>query len=67
MDGILFDWWNDDHEFAGGFSKSKVKQSRKNIVKEVRNELGDDFLIMGNTNWRKDSGKYKDWIENNFK
>ena len=56
MDGILFDWWHDDHEFASGFSKSKVKQSRKNIVKEVRNELGDDFLIMGNTNWRKDSG-----------
>ena len=58
MDGILFDWWHDDHEFASGFSKSKVKQSRKNIVKEVRNELGDDFLIMGNTNWRKDSGTH---------
>ena len=58
MDGILFDWWHDEHDFAGGFSKSKVKQSRINIVKEVRDELGDDFLIIGNTNWRKDSGTH---------
>ncbi|MDC0232006.1 hypothetical protein OAJ72_01805 [Pelagibacteraceae bacterium] len=58
MDGILFDWWHDEHDFAGGFSKSKVKQSRINISKEIRNELGDDFLIIGNTNWRKDSGTH---------
>ena len=58
MDGILFDWWHDEHDFAGGFSKSKVKQSRINISKEIRNELGDNFLIFGNINWRKDSSTH---------
>ena len=58
LDGILFDWWHDEHDFAGGFSKSKVKQSRINISKEIRNELGDNFLIFGNINWRKDSSTH---------
>jgi len=58
LDGVFFDWWGVEHSFAGGLSKSITKKSRINIAKEIRKQLGDEFLIFVNVNWRKDSGTH---------
>lgn len=53
VDGILLDWWHDHHGKVN--SKNAVAKARKSIAVELRDKLGDDFLLVGNVNWRKDT------------
>ena len=53
VDGILLDWWHDNHYEIN--SKSAVAKARKQIAQVVREKMGDDFLIVGNVNWDKDT------------
>ena len=49
----MFDLWKNNHEKKGGRSKSTVKKFRYKIAKAVREEMGKDFIIVGNVNWEK--------------
>ena len=54
MDGVIFDLWrNDNHSYYGGKSSSTVKKYRYKIAKSIREEMGKDFIILGNINWEK--------------
>lgn len=53
VDGILLDWWHDHHGKVN--SKAAVAKARKQIAQAVREKMGDDFLLVGNVNWRKDT------------
>ena len=53
VDGILLDWWHDNHYEIN--SKSEVANARKQIAQHVREKMGDDFLLVGNVNWDKDT------------
>ena len=53
--GIILDWWHDNHAGSNGFSPSVVRAARMNLVNEVRETAGDSFLILGNVNWHKDT------------
>ena len=52
VDGILLDWWHDYHLVN---STSAVAKARKQIAQVVREKMGDDFLLVGNVNWDKDT------------
>ena len=61
-DGIFFDWWTEhnavlvDHRvsWAEGWRGFEAEQrARDNIVQQIRSQVGDDFLIMVNTNRNK--------------
>lgn len=51
--GVLLDWWHDHHQ--GGFSESQVRRARQLLIREMRNTLGQDALLVGNVNWRRDT------------
>lgn len=53
VDGILLDWWHDHHGKVN--SKAAVAKARKQIAQAVRDRMGNDFLLVGNVNWRKDT------------
>jgi len=54
LDGVIFDLWrNDNHSYYGGKSSSTVKKYRYKISKSIREEMGKDFIILGNINWEK--------------
>ena len=54
LDGVMFDLWrNDNHSYYGGKSSSTVKKYRYIIAKSIREEMGKDFIILGNINWEK--------------
>jgi len=54
MDGVIFDLWrNDNHSYYGGKSSSTVKKYRYKIAKSIREEMGKDYIILGNINWEK--------------
>ena len=59
IDGVLLDWWHDRHKHVGGYSKNTVKEFRINLSKQLRNNYGNDFLIIGNVNWDKDSSTHQ--------
>jgi len=49
--GVMLDWWH-----VGGpspFPKNTQQSSMILIADEIRKQAGDDFLILGNTNWNK--------------
>ena len=49
--GVMLDWWH-----LGGpspFSQNTQQSSMVLITDEIRKQAGDDFLILGNTNWDK--------------
>ena len=51
-DGVMLDWW---HDWAGnGRPEAVVQEARMEIVQAIREEVGEDFIIMGNVGW---------WIE----
>ena len=54
IDGIMFDLWKDNHKWAGGKSKKIVQKHRYKISKRIREEMGRDFIILGNINWEKE-------------
>ena len=51
FDGIMLDWWHNEHP---GASKIKIKMARRKIAEAIRNKMGEEFIILGNTNWHKD-------------
>lgn len=53
-DGVFLDFWFNGHP-EKSFSPSEVKKSRKLIVESIRDQLGEDKIIMGNVAWNKDS------------
>lgn len=56
FDGILMDWWSEesqwDENMAALYHGSKV-DGLVSLVKHIREAVGDDFLIIVNTNTRK--------------
>jgi hypothetical protein len=52
FDGIIFDWWHNG--VGNGRSEEQVEKARLAISKEIRQKVGDDFIIMGNVNWNTD-------------
>ena len=55
-DGIFMDWWTEEPEFdawlADTYHSSKV-DALVELAKRIRESVGDDFLIIVNTNTRK--------------
>lgn len=59
-DGIFFDWWDEDNLVLGtsqkvdGYRGNEAEQrARDTIIQRIRAGVGDDFLIIANTNRRK--------------
>ena len=61
FDGIVFDWWHEEivtlshwHDWSKRYSTVEAElEARLSIVKRIREQVRDDFLIIGNTNRRK--------------
>ena len=53
VDGILLDWWHDRHFEIN--NESEVAKAREQIAQHVREKMGDNFLLVGNVNWDKDT------------
>ena len=61
LDGIMFDWWHEDHFSLADWRDNSIRYSTKeaelearlSIVRRIREQVPDDFLIIGNTNDRK--------------
>ncbi len=52
-DGVMFDWWNEDWSTLNGYRiVEQERAARLNIVRRVREEAGDEFLIIVNGNRR---------------
>ena len=52
-DGIMFDWWNEDWPTLNGYRTiEQERNARLNIVRRIREAVGDDFLILCNGNRR---------------
>ena len=60
VDGVFLDWWNEDHLTSASFldwsafhmSAEEEVQGRLAILRRIRELVGDDFLILVNTNDR---------------
>ena len=53
-DGVMFDHWNEQGDVLHGkVTVAQQLEARLNILKRIRQVVGDDFLIIGNTNHRK--------------
>ena len=64
--GVMFDLWknfhpNDKKPYWPSSKKAqkKVQEGRLKIAKTIREKLGDDFIILGNTNYEKDKSIHK--------
>jgi len=52
FDGMMLDWW---HNGAGnGRSEEAVQAARMAIAIAVREQVGEEFILMGNVNWSMD-------------
>ena len=51
-DGIILDWWHDSHSVN---TKDTVSKARIGLAQSLREKMGDDFVLVGNVNWRKDT------------
>ena len=49
--GVMLDWWN--LNFSSPYPKNTQQSAMIRITDEIRKQVGDDFLILGNTNWKK--------------
>ena len=58
-DGVFFDHWNDAPRLAPYRTLEAEREAKDTILKRIRAEVGDDFLIMVNTN----RGKIPRWAE----
>ena len=60
-DGIVFDWWHEEivtlsewNNWSKQYSAVEAElEARLSIVRRIREQVRDDFLIIGNTNDRK--------------
>ena len=61
LDGVIFDWWHEDivslsdwNDWSKQYSTVEAElEARLNIVRRIREQVPDDFLIIGNTNDRE--------------
>lgn len=53
--GVLLDWWHDNHSGSNGYPEGTVRRARQNLVAALREVGGNDYLIFGNVNWRRDT------------
>ena len=52
-DGVMLDWWNEDWPTLNGYRTiEQERTARLNIVRRIREAVGDEFLIIGNGNRR---------------
>ena len=51
--GVTLDWWHDGHPGSGSNTKTRIK-----IAKNIKEKTEDNFLIIGNTNWEKDTSTH---------
>ena len=58
-DGIFFDHWNDFPRLGPYRTLEAEREAKDTILKRIRAEVGDDFLILVNTN----RGKIPRWAE----
>ena len=60
-DGIMFDWWPDDHFILTSYNADGSVRDRElveeditfSIIQRIRANVPEDFLILCNTNWYK--------------
>ena len=64
--GVMFDLWKNSHPNdkkpywpSSKKAQKKVQEGRLKIAKTIREKLGDDFIILGNTNYEKDKSIHK--------
>ena len=53
LHGVMLDWWHIHHPVP--WRGTKLENAMIRMTDEVKKQVGDDFLILGNTNWRKNS------------
>jgi antitoxin component YwqK of YwqJK toxin-antitoxin module len=53
LHGVFLDWWHIHHPMP--WSGTKQENIMLRMIDEVRKQVGDDFLLMANTNWSKNS------------
>ena len=53
LHGLLLDWWHIHHPTP--WRGTRLENAMIGMTDEIRRKVGDDFLILGNTNWRKNS------------
>jgi hypothetical protein len=49
--GLLLDWWHTSHNTP--WRGTQLEKAMLQMTEEVNKHSGDDFLLIGNTNWRK--------------
>ena len=54
-DGIMLDWWHNNHQQSSGYSNHQVRLARTSIGKKLRAKIGPNKIILGNVNWGKDA------------
>jgi hypothetical protein len=60
FDGIMLDWWNEHHATTGRWpdwngthmTRDEERDARITILRKIRERVGDDFLILVNSNDR---------------
>ncbi len=54
FDGIFLDWWREDNTVLDGYrTNESEQQARDVIIRRIREEVGEDFLILVNPNRTK--------------
>ena len=59
-DGIILDFWHDNHPIVNQTSKSafQLKAKRKELLQKLREKLGTNRLIVANTNHHRDTSTH---------
>ena len=52
-DGIMLGHWNEEHRLNDYYTKEEEHDARDTILQRIRAAVGDDFLIMVDTNWKE--------------
>jgi hypothetical protein len=50
--GVILDWWKKSHG-STPWSGTQQERAMMLMIDETRRKMGDNFLILGNTNWYK--------------
>ena len=51
--GALLDWWHINHPVP--WRGARLESAMMDISNEIRKQAGEEFLLIGNTNWRRNS------------
>ena len=52
-EGIMFSHWNEERRLNDYYTKEEEHHARDTLLQRIRAAVGDDFLIMVDTNWRE--------------